>query len=123
MAFKSRKDAGNVEMVTEILLEKLHIRSRLWKLMAGSILTALMFSLGIMGILKLMGISINPGVPVVIAVAGTAAYAARFGQIMDKPAIIFCLSAEARRRGGIPWKKSKGFRYSMRSSRSNVNST
>jgi hypothetical protein len=64
-------------MVTEIILEKLHIRSRLWKLIAGSILTALIISLGMMGILKLMSISINPGVPAVIAVVGAAAYAAR----------------------------------------------
>jgi hypothetical protein len=64
-------------MVTEIILEKLHIRSRLWKLIAGSILTALIISLGMIGILKLMGVSINPGVPAVIAVAGAAAYAAR----------------------------------------------
>jgi hypothetical protein len=68
---------GNVEMVTETLLEKLHIRSRLWKLIAGSILTALIISLGMIGILKLMGVSINPGVPAVIATIGAAAYAAR----------------------------------------------
>ncbi len=77
MVFKPTKDAVNVEMVTEILLEKLHIRSRLWKLVAGSILTALIISLGMIGILKLIGISINPGVPAVIATIGAAAYAAR----------------------------------------------
>jgi hypothetical protein len=64
-------------MITEILLEKLNIRSRLWKLIAGSILTALMISLGMIGILKLMGISINPGVPAVIAVVGAVAFAAK----------------------------------------------
>ncbi len=77
MVFKPKKDAGNVGMLTEIILEKLHIRSRLWKLIAGSILIVLMISLGMMGILKLMNVSINSGVPVVIAVAGAAAYAAR----------------------------------------------
>jgi uncharacterized membrane-anchored protein len=65
-------------MLAEIILEKLHIRSRLWKLIAGSILTALMISLGMIGILKLMGISINPGVPAVIATIGAAAYAVRY---------------------------------------------
>jgi hypothetical protein len=63
-------------MVTEILLEKLHIRSRLWKLIAGSILTALIISLGMIGILKLMGVSISPGVPAAVATIGAAAYAA-----------------------------------------------
>jgi hypothetical protein len=64
-------------MVTEIILEKLHIRSRLWKLMAGSVLTALIISLGMIGILKLMGVSISPGVPAVVATIGAAAYVAR----------------------------------------------
>ena len=68
---------GNMEMVTETLLEKLHIRSRLWKLIAGSILTALIISLGMVGILKLIGVSINPGVPAAVATIGAAAYAAR----------------------------------------------
>ncbi len=77
MVFESRKDAGNVEMVTEMLLEKLHIRSRLWKLIAGSILTALIISLGMIGILKLMSISINPGVPAAVATIGAATYVAR----------------------------------------------
>jgi len=77
MVFKPTKDAGNVGMEIEILLEKLYIRSRLWKLIAGSILTALLISLGMIGILKLMSISINPGVPAVIAVVGAATYAAR----------------------------------------------
>ncbi len=75
--FEPAKDAGNVGMVTEILLEKLHIKSRLWKLIAGSILTALMISLGMIGILKLIGVSINPGVPATVATIGAAAYAAR----------------------------------------------
>jgi len=75
--FKPTKDAGNVEMVTQILLEKLHSRSYLWKLIAGSILTALIISLGMVGILKLMSISINPGVPAAVATIGAAAYAAR----------------------------------------------
>lgn len=77
MVFKSTKDAGNVEMITEILLEKLHIRSRLWKVIAGSILTALLISLGMMGILKLMGVSISPAVPAAVATIGAAAYVAR----------------------------------------------
>jgi len=77
IVFKPTKDAGNVEMVTQILLEKLHSRSYLWKLIAGSILTALIISLGMVGILKLMSISINPGVPAAVATIGAAAYAAR----------------------------------------------
>ena len=64
-------------MIVERLLEKLRIRSRLMKLIAGSALTALAISLGMVGILKLFGFSVNPGIPAVLAAIGAATYAAR----------------------------------------------
>jgi hypothetical protein len=64
-------------MVIDRLLEKLHVRSRPMKLIVGSALTALTISLGTVGILKLLGFSVNPGIPAVVAAIGAAAYAAR----------------------------------------------
>jgi small-conductance mechanosensitive channel len=64
-------------MIIERLLEKLHIRSRPMKLIIGSALTALVISLGMVGILRLFGFSVNPGIPAAVAAIGAAAYAAR----------------------------------------------
>ena len=64
-------------MIMEIVLEKLRIRSRLVKLILGALLTALMISLGMMGILWLIGFSVNPVLPAKLAAVGAAAYAAR----------------------------------------------
>ena len=63
-------------MIVDKLIEKLPIRSNFTKLIAGSILTALMIALGMVGILKLIGFSINPVVPAVLGVIGAATYAA-----------------------------------------------
>jgi len=64
-------------MIIERLLEKLRIRSRPIKLIIGSALTALVISLGMVGILRLFGFSVNPGIPAAVAAIGAAAYAAR----------------------------------------------
>jgi len=64
-------------MIIERLVEKLPIRSNFTKLIVGSILTALAISLGMVGILKLFGFSVNPGIPAALASIGAATYAAR----------------------------------------------
>ncbi len=64
-------------MIVEKVLEKINIRPHLAKLMIGSVLTALIISLGMMGILRLVGFQMNPGIPVVMGVIGSVAYAAR----------------------------------------------
>jgi len=63
-------------MIVDKLVEKLHIRSNFMKLIAGSILTALVIALGMVGILKLFSFSINPAVPAVLGAIGGAIYAA-----------------------------------------------
>ena len=63
-------------MIVDKLIEKLHIRSNFMKLIAGSILTALVIVLGMVSILKLFSFSINPAVPAVLGAVGGAIYAA-----------------------------------------------
>ncbi len=62
-------------MIVDKLVEKLPIRSNFTKLIADSVLTALVIALGMVGILKLIGFSINPVVPAVLGVIGAATYA------------------------------------------------
>ena len=62
-------------MIIDKLVEKLHIRSDFMKLIAGSILTALLIALGMVGILKLSSFSINPAIPAIVGVIGGAIYA------------------------------------------------
>jgi hypothetical protein len=64
------------KMIVDELVGKLHIRSNFTKLIAGSIFTALMIALGMVGILKLIGFSINPVILAVLGVVGAATYAA-----------------------------------------------
>ena len=64
-------------MIVEKLIEKLPIRSSFVKLILGSTLIALIIALGMIGILRLFGFSINPVIPVVLAAVGAAIYAAR----------------------------------------------
>ena len=64
-------------MIAEKVLEKMHIVSRPAKLILGSTIVALMISLGMIGILKLIGFPMNPGIPAVMGVIGAAAYVAR----------------------------------------------
>jgi len=64
------------KMIVDKLVEKLPVRSNFTKLIAGSILTALLIALGMVGILKLLSFSINPTVPAVLGVIGAATYAA-----------------------------------------------
>jgi len=63
-------------MIVDKLVEKLHIRSNFMKLIASSILTALVIALGMVGILRLFSFSINPVIPAVLGVVGGAIYAA-----------------------------------------------
>jgi hypothetical protein len=63
-------------MIVDKLVGKLPIKSNFTKLIAGSILTALVIALGMVGILKLLGFSINPVIPAVLGVIGAATYAA-----------------------------------------------
>ena len=63
-------------MIVDKLVEKLPIRSNFTKLIVGSILTALVISLGMVGILKLLSFSINPAIPAVLGAVGGAIYAA-----------------------------------------------
>jgi hypothetical protein len=63
-------------MIVDKFVEKLHIRSNLIRLIAGSILTSLVIALGMVGILKLFNFSINPVIPAVLGVVGGAIYAA-----------------------------------------------
>jgi len=63
-------------MIVDKLVGKLPIKSNFTKLIAGSVLTALMIALGMVGILKLIGFSINPAIPAVLGVVGAAIYAA-----------------------------------------------
>ena len=63
-------------MIVDKIVEKLPFKSNLTKLISGSILTALVIAFGMVGILKLLGFSINPAVPAVLGVIGAATYAA-----------------------------------------------
>jgi len=63
-------------MIVDKLIEKLHIRLNFMKIIAGSILTALVIALGMVGILKMFSYSINPMIPAVFGVVGGAIYAA-----------------------------------------------
>jgi hypothetical protein len=64
-------------MIIERLVEKIPVRSNLVKLIIGSMLTALAISLGMVGILALFDLSINPAIPSALAAIGAALYAAR----------------------------------------------
>ncbi len=63
-------------MVVEKLINKLPIRSAFVKLILGAILVALLISLGIVSVLRLLGMHINPAIPSVFASIGAAIYAA-----------------------------------------------
>ena len=64
-------------MIVKRLVEKLSIRSSFLKLILGSTLIALIIALGMTGILRLFGFSINPVIPVALSVVIVAIYAAR----------------------------------------------
>lgn len=56
-------------------------RLYLAKLLIGAVLIALVISLGMIGILKLLGFSINPAIPAALGAIGAATYAARVRMI------------------------------------------
>ena len=64
-------------MIVGKVLQKFPIGSSFTRLIIGSVLTALVISLSIVGILKLFGFAVDPVIPAVLAVIGTAAYATR----------------------------------------------
>jgi quinol-cytochrome oxidoreductase complex cytochrome b subunit len=64
-------------MVMERMMEKLPVRSNTIKWIAGSILTALMIALGMVGLLRLFNFSIDAAVPSICAVVGAGIYAAK----------------------------------------------
>jgi len=64
-------------MIIERLVEKVPVRSNVGKLIIGSMLTALTISLGMVGILALFDLSINPAIPSAFAAVSAALYAAR----------------------------------------------
>ena len=63
-------------MIIDKLIDKLPFKSNLIKLIVGSTLTALVIALGIIGVLKLIGFSINPAIPATLGIIGAAAYTA-----------------------------------------------
>ena len=67
---------GNVRMIVEKIMDKLPVSSPLAKMIVGWILTALMISIGALGILSLFNFSVNPVIVAVLAVIGAAVYAA-----------------------------------------------
>ncbi len=62
-------------MVVSKLVAALPIHSTFVKMITGSIIVALAISLGIVGILALLGFSINPAIAVAPAAIGAAIYA------------------------------------------------
>ena len=64
-------------MIIERLVEKMPVKSKPAKLILGSLLTALIISLGMVGILGLFDFSINPVIPSAFAAIGAATYAAK----------------------------------------------
>jgi phosphate/sulfate permease len=63
-------------MVVKKLINKLPINSDFMRLFLGAVLVALLISLGMVGVFKLLGMPVNPTVPSVFASIGAAIYAA-----------------------------------------------
>ena len=67
-------------MIVRKLIDKAPIKSRIVKIVAGSILVGLLVSLGMVGILKLFSISIPPAIPIALAAVSAAVFAAKMKQ-------------------------------------------
>ena len=65
-------------MIVERIVQSIPIGSQFSKLIIGSVITALLISLGMVYILKLFNFSINPAIPSAFAAIGAAIFAARF---------------------------------------------
>jgi hypothetical protein len=63
-------------MVVKKVIDRCSIESSFTKLILGAVLAALLVSLGMNGILRLLGFSVNPAIPSVFASIGAAIYAA-----------------------------------------------
>ncbi len=72
-------------MIVEKLVEKLTVISNL-VIIIGGILTALMISIGALGILRLFNFSVNPAIVVVLATTGAAIFAANIRKQQQSPA-------------------------------------
>lgn len=64
-------------MIIEHLVEKIPTKSGFTKLMAGSVLTAVAISLGMVGLLHLFDFTVNPALPATLGAVGAAVFAAR----------------------------------------------
>ena len=62
-------------MILQKIIDKLPLNSPHGKMIVGGILTALLISIGALGILKLINFSVNPAIVAIIAVVGAAIYA------------------------------------------------
>lgn len=63
-------------MIIKKIIDKCSIKSSFAKLILGAVIAALLVSLGMVGILKLFGFSVNPVIPSAFASIGAALYAA-----------------------------------------------
>jgi len=67
-----------MKMVLGNLIDKLPIKSHFMKMIIGSLMTALIISLGIYGIPYFWGFKINAGIPAAFAAIGASLFAARY---------------------------------------------
>lgn len=65
-------------MIVERIDQSIPVKSQFLKLVIGSVITALLISLGLVFILKLFNFSIAPAIPSAFAAIGAAIFAARF---------------------------------------------
>ena len=67
-------------MLAEKVINILPIKSEFLKLLIGSILTALMISLGMVYVLELIHFPVSPALPSACAAIGAAIYASNFNR-------------------------------------------
>lgn len=64
-------------MIVKKVLNAVHIRSDATYLYVGSIASALLISLGMVGVLALVDFQLNPAIPAALGAMGAALFAAR----------------------------------------------
>jgi len=64
-------------MIVEKILKTAHIKNELLYLMVGALVTSLLISLGMVGILALLDFPVNPALPSAFGAIGAALFAAR----------------------------------------------
>ena len=67
-------------MIIDRIIDRLPIRSTFWKVLTGSILAALVISLGMVAILNLLDFTVSAAIPAVSGAIGGAVYAANATQ-------------------------------------------